>query len=73
MLAQAMQIHGNREVTVRILKDYNHPFLKDADGRRSRYKELLKHTNQLPEEVLTIIADWVSTHQAETDVNLLND
>ena len=62
LLAQAMRDHGNDQVSVRILKDYNHPFLKDSDGRRSRYKELLKHTNQLSEELLMLIADWFSVH-----------
>jgi len=45
---------------VRILNDYNHSFLQDNDGRRSRYRELLKHTNQLSDELLAIICDWLS-------------
>ena len=61
-LAQAMRSQGNDQVSVKILKDYNHPLLKDSDGRRSRYKELLKDTNQLSEELLVIIFDWFSTN-----------
>lgn len=62
LLAQAMRSQGNDRVSVMILNDYNHPFLKDTDGRRSRYKALLKHTNQLSEELLTIIYDWLSVN-----------
>ncbi len=64
LLARAMRIHGNDRVSVMILKDYNHPFLKDADGRRSRYKELLAQTHLLSEELLKIICDWLSIHLA---------
>lgn len=60
LLSQAIRSQGNDQVRVMILNDYNHPFLKDSDGRRSRYKELLKHTNQLSEELLMIIYDWLS-------------
>jgi dipeptidyl aminopeptidase/acylaminoacyl peptidase len=63
LLANAMRTSGNTDVTVKVLPDYNHLFLKDADGRftNKRYLKLLRHTNQLSEEILTIVADWVSS------------
>lgn len=60
LLAQAMRSHGNDRVGVMILRDYNHPLLQDSDGRRSRYEALLKHTNQLSDELLAIIYRWLS-------------
>ena len=60
LLAQAMRSNGNDLVTVKILKNVNHPFLKDSDGRKSRYKELLSHTNQLSDDLLMMICDWLS-------------
>lgn len=59
--AEAMRSGGNKDVTVKILADHNHIFLEDRDGRKSGYLELVKHTNQLSEFVLTIIADWVTS------------
>lgn len=64
ILAEAMRSGGNKDVTVKILADYNHLFLEDRDGRKSGYLELLKHTNQLSEFVLTIITDWVTSRLA---------
>jgi dipeptidyl aminopeptidase/acylaminoacyl peptidase len=65
-LADAMRGGGNDDVTVRILKDHNHLFLEDADGRFTgkRYWKLLQHTYRLREEVLDIIADWLSSRLA---------
>jgi len=62
--AEAMRSGGNKDVTVKILADHNHIFLEDSDGRKSGYLELVKHTNQLSEFVLTIIADWVTSRLA---------
>ena len=59
--AEAMRSGGNKDVTVKILADHNHIFLEDRDGRKSGYLELVKHTNQLSEFVLTIITDWVTS------------
>ena len=33
--------------------------LKDPDGRKSEYSKLLKHTNQLSQNVLNTISDWI--------------
>lgn len=59
-LAQAIRSGGNPDVTVRIFTDHNHLFLPDRHGGFRRYAELLQRTNQIPEEVLTTIADWFS-------------
>jgi dipeptidyl aminopeptidase/acylaminoacyl peptidase len=63
LLADAMQAGGNRDVTVRILPNHNHLFLKDTDGRFTdkRYWKLLHHTNRLSDDFLKIVADWVSS------------
>ena len=66
LLAQAMRSHGNDQVIVKLLADTNHPFLKDADGRRSRYKKLLTHTHRLSEELLSLIADWFAKQLKST-------
>jgi len=63
LLAEAMRAGGNADVTVRILPNHNHLFLKDTDGRFTdkRYWKLLHHTNKLSEGFLKIVADWVSS------------
>ena len=63
LLAEAMRASGNADVTLRILPNHNHLFLKDTDGRFTdkRYWKLLHHTNRLSEGFLKIVADWVST------------
>ncbi|MFC1533947.1 alpha/beta hydrolase family protein [Thermodesulfobacteriota bacterium] len=63
LLAEAMRAGGNADVTVTILPDHNHLFLKDTDGRFTdkRYWKLLQHTNKLSEGFLKIMADWVSS------------
>jgi dipeptidyl aminopeptidase/acylaminoacyl peptidase len=63
LLAEAMRAGGNADVTVRILPNHNHLFLKDTDGRFTdkRYWKLLQHTNKLSEGFLKIVADWVSS------------
>jgi dipeptidyl aminopeptidase/acylaminoacyl peptidase len=60
LLASAIRAGGNRDVTVRILPGHNHLFLEDPDGFFRRYGELLVHTNQLSDEVLDLIADWLA-------------
>jgi dipeptidyl aminopeptidase/acylaminoacyl peptidase len=63
ILAEAMRAGGNKDVTVRILPNCNHLFLKDTDGRFTdkRYWKLLHHTNKLSDGFLKILADWVSS------------
>jgi dipeptidyl aminopeptidase/acylaminoacyl peptidase len=63
VLANEMRSSGNGDVTVEILTDHNHLFLKDKDGRvtNKRYLKLLEHTNRLSEDLLTTITDWVSS------------
>lgn len=63
LLAEAMREGGNADVTVKILHNHNHLFLKDSDGRFTdkRYLKLLHHTNKLSEDILIILSDWVSS------------
>ncbi|UCH73292.1 MAG: alpha/beta hydrolase [Rhodospirillales bacterium] len=58
-LAAAIRAGGNNDVTVRILPGHNHLFLEDPDGFFRRYGDLLAHTNQLSDDVLRLIADWL--------------
>jgi len=46
------------EAEITIFKNYNHMFLKDPNGDISGHAELLKHTNQLPEHVMSTITEW---------------
>lgn len=63
LLADAIRTGGNTDVTVKILRNHNHLFLKDTDGRftNKRYFKLLHHTNRLSEGFLKIVADWASS------------
>jgi hypothetical protein len=58
-LAQAMRSAGNRDVTVRIFENVNHPFLPDTDGRKSGYKKLLVDGAVVPDTVLDTITEWL--------------
>ena len=58
-LAQAMRAGGNADVTVKIFKNVNHPFLPDTDGRMSGYKKLLRQKKVVPNTVLDTITDWL--------------
>lgn len=60
-LAEAMRRGGNKDVTVVVLEDHNHLFLKDTDGGYRRYAELLRHTNQLSDGVLDMLGNWLSS------------
>jgi len=57
-LANAMRISGNTDVTVKIFTNHNHLFLEDPVGNISGYKDLLRHTNKLPNDVLNTIVEW---------------
>jgi len=57
-LANAMRISGNTDVTVKIFPNHNHLFLEDPVGNISGYKDLLRHTNKLPNDVLNTIVEW---------------
>ena len=59
MIAAAMRAGGNEDVTVEILAGHNHLLLEDPDGFFRRYRELLNHTNQISEDILTRITDWL--------------
>jgi len=63
LLAEAMRAGDNEDVTVRILQNHNHLFIKDSVGRFTdkRYVKLLRNTNRLSEDLLKIVADWVSS------------
>ncbi|MFO7671709.1 MAG: prolyl oligopeptidase family serine peptidase [Bacteroidales bacterium] len=58
ILADELQKTGNGNVSVHILPDYNHLLLKeDSAGIQSGYGMI--SSNQLPEEVLDIIMNWI--------------
>jgi hypothetical protein len=63
LLAEAIMAGGKTDVTVRILHNHNHLFLKDPDGRftNKRYLKLLIHTNKLSENLLKLVSDWFSS------------
>ena len=58
-LAQAMRAGGNKDVTVRIFENINHPFLPDTDGRKSGCKKLLRNGAVVPDSVLDTISAWL--------------
>jgi hypothetical protein len=62
LLEKVMRINGNDDATLIIFKNHNHLFLEDPDGNISGYAELLQHTNQLSEMVLSTISDWLSLY-----------
>lgn len=62
LLEKAMRSSGNGDVTLIIFQNYNHLFLEDPEGNISGYADLLQHTNQLSEKVLTTITDWLGFH-----------
>ena len=62
LLAKVMQASGNEDVTLVIFQNHNHLFLEDPNGNISGYADLLRHTNQVPDDVLTTIADWLQSH-----------
>lgn len=61
LVADMMRTGGNDDVTLIIFEDHNHLFLEDPDGRISGYINLLAHTNQLTEKVLSTITDWLDS------------
>ena len=62
LLAKVIRASGHEDVTLIIFKNHNHPFLEDPNGNISGYADLLKHTNQLSENVLNTITDWLEIH-----------
>lgn len=64
LLAGAMRAGGNPNVTVRIFENHNHLLLEDPVGSISGYRQLLEHTHELSEEVLSTITDWLSVNLA---------
>jgi dipeptidyl aminopeptidase/acylaminoacyl peptidase len=62
LIEKVMRSSGNDDVTLIIFNDHNHLFLEDPKGYISGYADLLQHTNQLSENVLSTIADWLSLH-----------
>ena len=65
LLVKAMRSSGNDDVTLIIFKNHNHLFLEDPKGNISGYEDLLQHTNQLSESVLSTITDWLGFHLSE--------
>jgi dienelactone hydrolase len=62
LLEKAMRSSGNDDVTLIIFRNHNHLFLEDPKGDISGYADLLQHTNQLSENVLSTITDWLGFH-----------
>ena len=62
LLEKVMRSSGNDDVTLIIFNDHNHLFLEDPNGNISGYADLLQHTNQLSENVLSTITDWLGFH-----------
>jgi hypothetical protein len=54
-----MRIGGNDDVTLTILANHNHLLLEDANGSISGYRQLLAHTSQLSDHVLSVITEWL--------------
>lgn len=59
MLDAAMRDAGNSRVTLRIMPDRNHLFLRDANGHPSGYANL--KDPKVDGEVLGVLADWLAT------------
>lgn len=62
LLEKVMRSSGNSDITLIIFNDHNHLFLEDPKGNISGYADLLWHTNQLSENVLSTIAGWLRFH-----------
>ena len=62
LLAKVMRSSGNDDVTLVIFNDHNHLFLEDPNVNISGYADLLQHTNQLSENVLSTITEWLRLH-----------
>jgi len=60
LLEKVMRSSGNNDVTLIIFRNHNHLFLEDPNGNISGYADLLLHTYQLSENVLSTITDWLS-------------
>jgi hypothetical protein len=67
LIAEAMRSGGNEDVTVEIFAGHNHLFLEDPDGFFRRYGALLSHTNQISEDILALIADWLNRRLRSDD------
>ena len=59
LLERAFASGGNRRVTVKVLPERNHLFLRDASGHPSGYAKLTQ--NKVDGEVLGTVADWLAT------------
>ncbi|MBW3630540.1 MAG: alpha/beta fold hydrolase [Gemmatimonadetes bacterium] len=57
-IAAALRAGGNERVTVRVLPDINHLFLRDPNGYPQGYAAL---GPTLPDEVLGTLADWLAS------------
>jgi dienelactone hydrolase len=57
LLDATLRAAGNRRVTLRILPDRNHLFLRDPSGHPSGYQRL--PSNTIDPEVLGVLSDWV--------------
>ena len=61
LLEKVMKASGNEDVTLVIFQNHNHLFLEDPNGNISGYPDLLRHTNQVPDDVLRTITDWLQS------------
>jgi len=58
-LSNAIQINGNRNVEVKVLRDYNHLLLKESiDGVETEYGKI--SSNKIPDEVLDLFLNWIN-------------
>jgi hypothetical protein len=59
MLDAALRNAGNTRVTLKIMPDRNHLFLRDASGHPAGYANL--KDPKVDGEVLGVLADWLVT------------
>jgi len=57
-LAAALRAGGNRDVTVRVIPEANHLFLRDPSGNPAGYTSLTDHA--LRRDALGLIVDWLA-------------
>lgn len=60
VLQQAFTSAGNKDVTLKVFKDRNHLFLRDANGSFFGYSSLTN--GRVDDEVMGTIADWLVAH-----------
>jgi dipeptidyl aminopeptidase/acylaminoacyl peptidase len=59
-LAAAIRAGGNRDVSLRVLPEVNHLFLRDPDGTANVQRYAGLPSKDVPPEVLGALADWLA-------------